>query len=399
MIEESSAPDRLVFRPALSGGRPVAVVLLSAHGRAVSHVPAGPVAGFEVRCITPGSPGALPAGSLDGAQAVVVELDPESDASWRRLEKIIGLGQGIPVAAAMASPNHADMRRCVRLGTSDVLPLPLSERELAGVLEHMGRSLGGAVHAPRKTGRVIGFLKSVGGVGATALLTQAACLLAQQEQPLGREVCLLDLDIQFGNAALYLGLAPKLSFEELRDAGDRADAALLRDVATHHSSGLQVIAAPPAILAPDALTEPQLHDLLDLVAGEFPTVLLDLPAVWTDWSLAAIARLNALCLVTELSVPSLRHARRQIEHLRLSGIGGVPLHVIANRVERGFWKPIGLEDAAQSLGHGICAAIGNDFRTLSAAINQGVPLSSIKRNSRIERDLAALLTQLLPPEA
>src|SRR3546814_10498802 len=64
-------------------------------------------------------------------------------------------------------------------------------------------------------GRVIAFVKSVGGVGATALATQMGCLLAARESVAGRETCLLDLDLQFGNAALYLGLSPTLSVADV----------------------------------------------------------------------------------------------------------------------------------------------------------------------------------------
>src|SRR3546814_16452836 len=93
-------------------------------------------------------------------------------------------------------------------------------------------------------GRVIAFVKSVGGVGATALATQMGCLLAARESVAGRETCLLDLDLQFGNAALYLGLSPTLSVADVIAAGARADGALLRSTTTEHPSGLHVVAAP-----------------------------------------------------------------------------------------------------------------------------------------------------------
>ena len=378
-----------------TGGVAVAAVLLSEASLAASDLPAGPVAGFGLRIAALGPASPASASALADARAIIAEVDPASEASWARLEALIGTGRAVPVAAAIHAPTHAHMRRCLRLGAFDVIPLPLVAAELAPALEHVWRSLGAAA-APRRAGRTVAFIKSVGGVGATALATQAGCLLAQRDRAAGRETCLMDLDIQFGNAALYLGLAPALSFHDLLLAGDRADEALLRDVTTSHASGLQVIAAPPEIMPLDMVTPEQLSGLLDIAAREFPTLLLDLPGAWTHWSLSAVARADAICLVTELSVPSLRHARRQIDMLRQSDIDVVPLHVAANRVERSFWKPISLGDAEQVLGRGISFTISNDFRTLSAAIDQGVQLSEIRPKSRIERDIAALISELMP---
>lgn len=383
----------------LQEGKSVAVLLLSGHSRAASELPAGPIAGFELRFEYAGCDGPLPPGIFSGGRAIIAEVEADNEASWLRLEHIISLSQSVPIAAAIANPGHAEMRRCLRLGACDVLPLPLSADELATALEHMGRCIGMFAPRTRTKGRIVAFAKSVGGAGATALLTQAGCLLAQRERGSGRQVCLLDLDIQFGSAALYLGLAPALSFNDLLAAGDRADEALLSDVTASHASGLKVIAAPPAIRRLDIVTAGQINSLLDVAVREFSTVLIDLPGAWTEWGLSTALRADAVCLVTELSVPGLRHARRQIDLLQQSGLGKSALYVLANRVQRSLWKPISLTAAEQALGHRISFVIGNDFRTVSAAIDQGVQLRDIRPDSRVERDLAAMLEQLLPPEA
>ena len=92
---------------------------------------------------------------------------------------------------------------------------------------------------------MVSVIKSVGGVGATALLTQLAIRAAENEAKFGREVCLIDLDVQFGDAAFQLGLQPQLTFFDLLEAGARLDGELLRATTTPHPSGLKVIAAPP----------------------------------------------------------------------------------------------------------------------------------------------------------
>src|SRR3546814_5074819 len=93
------------------------------------------------------------------------------------------------------------------------------------------------------------------------------------------DVCssdLLDLDLQFGNAALYLGLSPTLSVADVIAAGARADGALLRSTTTEHPSGLHVVAAPPDIIPLESVSAEQMSDILDLARQEFSNVLVDL---------------------------------------------------------------------------------------------------------------------------
>ena len=69
---------------------------------------------------------------------------------------------------------------------------------------------------------MVSVIKSVGGVGATALLSQLAIRFAENEASCGREACLIDLDVQFGDVAFQLGLRPKLTLADLLEAGNAA---------------------------------------------------------------------------------------------------------------------------------------------------------------------------------
>src|SRR3546814_10563056 len=83
-----------------------------------------------------------------------------------------------------------------------------------------------------------------------------------------------------------------------------------------------------------------MSDILDLARQEFSNVLVDLPGSWTNWSLSLVALADAVCLITEMSIPSLRQARRQLDMLASQDLGDLPIYVIVNRHERGFLKSI-----------------------------------------------------------
>src|SRR3546814_15419096 len=92
--------------------------------------------------------------------------------------------------------------------------------------------------------------------------------------------------------------------------------------------------------------------------------------------MSLVARADSVGLITEMSIPSLRQARRQLDMLAGQDLGDLPIYVIVNRHERGFLKSINTGEAEQALNHSVAAKISNDFRTLSAEIDQEIGRAS-----------------------
>jgi pilus assembly protein CpaE len=206
----------------------------------------------------------------------------------------------------------------------------------------------------------------------------------------GREACLIDLDVQFGNAALQLGLQPALTFADLVEAGKRLDGDLMRSVATRHPSGLRVISAPHEIMPLELLTSEQLLAIMDIAVAEFGTVLVDLPTNWTNWSLSLLARSDLVLLVTELRVPSLHRARRQLDLMANQDMGNLDVRIIINRAEKGFFRTLSEADAERVLRKPVSYCIANDHDTMTQAIDRGIPIGEVKRKSSLGKDIDAM---------
>ena len=249
---------------------------------------------------------------LGSATAAIVQVDPDTPASVKRFQKLAAATE-TPLIAAAYDPPLALVRSLVRAGAHDVVPLPLDVEDLEASLAPIRDELAIGDHSGGTSGKQISVIKSVGGVGATALLCQLAIQFATKEAAAGREACLLDLDVQFGDAAFQLGLRPKLSLGDLLDAGSRLDGDLLRATTVVHPSGLNVIASPPEMMPLEGISSEHLIDIVDLAAREFGTVFVQLPSNWTNWSLSVLAKSDLVLLVTELSVTSLHRARRQLD--------------------------------------------------------------------------------------
>jgi len=327
---------------------------------------------------------------LAGCAAAVVQVDPGSPASMKRFE-VLAEATKTPLIAAAYEPPLALVRALVRAGAHDVVPLPLDigdlETSLLPIRDRMARSDTSGAAAD---GKMVCVIKSVGGIGATSLLGQLAIRAAEQERQFGREVCLIDLDLQFGNAAFQLGLQPLLTFYDLVEARDRLDSEMLRTTTTTHSSGLKVIAAPASLMPLDAVTSEQLISIVELAKREFGTVFVDLPSNWTNWSLSLMAQADLVLLVTELSVSGLHRARRQLDLLREQDLASVDLRIVVNRFEKGLMRNIRASDVHTALGRDIAYTVANEPTVMHPAIERGVPISDIKRKSALAKDIDVL---------
>ncbi len=345
------------------------------------------VASFPVSLNLVSPADAIDPEELAGAAAAVVQVDPGAEGSVQRFENLAAATK-TPLIAAAYEPPLALVRALVRAGAHDVVPLPLDvadlETSLLPIQDQITRQ-NRAVDAAN--GKVVSIIKSVGGIGATALLTQIGIRAAHNEAAHGRQVCLLDLDLQFGNAAFQLGVNAPLTFADLFAAGGRLDGELLRATTSTHPSGLKVVAAPPEMMPLDSVTSEQVIEIIEIAKREFGTVLLDLPANWTNWSLSLLAQSDLVLLVIELSVTGLHRARRQLDLIRDQDLQTLDLRIVANRFERGLMKSIRSADVQKALSRDVAYTVANEPGVMRLATERGVPIADIKRKSAVGKDI------------
>ena len=380
------SPDRVSAQwMADTGPAPVRLLLAGAEGE-VSALVGAKAAGFPLELVIADPADTIDPSVLSGAAAAVVQVNSDDPASFARFEQ---LAKGsVPLIAAAYEPPLAFVRKLVRAGAHDVVPLPLDPEELETALDPIRRMVAAQGKRARAgQQKIVTMIKSEGGVGATALLGQLATRFATGEGAVGRGACLIDLDVQFGDAAFQLGLQPKLTFTDLVAAGKRLDADLLRSVAASHPSGLHVVSAPREITPLESVTSDQVMAIVDLATAEYGTVFIDLPMNWTNWSLSLLARSDLVLMITELRVPSLHRARRQLDLLDSQDLNTLDVRIVLNRTEKGLFKTIDTDDAERVLRRPIAFTIANDHDTMNQAIDRGVPIAEVRRKCPLARDI------------
>jgi pilus assembly protein CpaE len=329
---------------------------------------------------------------LGDAKVVLVDLDADRQDEVVALQGLAArLGGAPPIVVVTKAFNEAVARRLVQIRIADFLVKPVEPIEL---VRACARAAQGQPGEAVTEAQIYTFLPAAGGVGLTTLAIQTAMLLLRKGQRATASTCLVDLDFQHGACTDYLDLEPRLDLDEIEPRPERLDRQLLEVMLSHHASGLAVIAAPnrPAEMRsfdPDMVTR-----LLDLVSSNFENVVIDMPRTWFPWTDSVLFGSNRLFIVTEMTVPGLRHAKQLVAAIGERLKGGPQPQVIVNRFEQHLFGP-GLRraDIEAALGDAFAGAIPNNYRLVREAIDRGVPLDEVKRGNKITTQLKKLIFQ------
>lgn len=317
--------------------------------------------------------------------------DPEE---LRNLSRLISNKHG--QMAVLATAKDADVntiRTLMRIGVTDFIPQPFNKQDLINAVAAARSKLDSA---NRIGGAVLSFLASGGGVGSTTLAIQTAADLLIKNKKGRNKVCLIDLDLQFGNIAISLDLQSEVGLRQILDNPERVDDEFLTGALNHHGSGIDVLAAPNLILPLEIMTTDLVGQIISWARSQYDYVVIDMPSNWTSWTAFVLKESDMIMMVTDVSVTGVHRCQKQFNLLTDQELDDVPLAIIANRIESGFGSKSVAKQAESALGRKIQCFVREDSKTASAARDQGLLLSEIKSGNRITKDLHAFLEKVRP---
>jgi len=322
--------------------------------------------------------GALRGGSVDAVLADLVEGPKELLDAFEALPQ--------PRSALIAcgpAENGQLVLRALRLGALEFLPAEMGREDLASALDKLARQS----ETPSERGRrgpIISVMGGKGGVGATVI----ACQLANALRRLGRRVAVVDLCLPLGDVDLHYDLRPRYTLANLAEQGEGFDISYLQSIAAEHKSGVRVLAAPQDPERAELVTASLVGRALGLLQLEHDFVIVDVSRNWSEPILQALELSDQILVVTLLDVPTLHHVRRQLSVLERLRVAASKIKVIANRHSSA--DAVGDSEVRNFLGLAPSAQIPNDFPTVAASVNQGVPIAQIAPGSRLARAFSQL---------
>lgn len=315
--------------------------------------------------------------------------------------------EGLPpdVLAALADPAAPGVvaladrhpirwfQEALRLGVDDVLCLPQTPQSL-GMAAAKARAARSRRTQPAGADRhghgahVFTVFSTKGGSGRTAIATNLAACFAQA----GLRTLLVDLDLQSGDDALVLGLAPRMTVLDLVTARAAIDAAGLARAVTRHVSGADVLAAPARPEEEALVAVDRLADLLDVARAGYEAVVIDSAASFCEATLLALDHTDTLILVGAPDVPAVRSVRIALETLDLLELDLPDVRILMNRA--GADVGLDCDDIEQILRREIAYTVPSD-RSVPVSINRGRPVTSDDPGSPAARSLLEVSRSLV----
>jgi len=225
----------------------------------------------------------------------------------------------------------------------------------------------GGVPAPE--GRIVTVFAAKGGCGKTAFAVNLGVALATGT---GRRVCVVDLDLAFGDVAISVQLDPARTIVDAVPMAGHLDTTGAASLLTSYRPGLEMLLAPVVPGDVENISPALVSELLTVLRGIFDYVVVDTPPQLSDHVLAAIDISSHLVLITTPDVPALKNLRMTLDVLDMISYPAGRRSVVLNRSD----SKVGLspEDVERVVRGPIAARVPSS-RDVPVSINKGTPIT------------------------
>src|SRR5215217_9557980 len=295
-----------------------------------------------------------------------------------------------PVVLLASGEASALLEDALDADVTDVLLLPqLTENIVFAVRKaaHAGRR---AKARHGRDGRIVTVFCPKGGTGKTVTATNLATALAKYHS---KRTLLLDLDLQFGDAAIMLGIEPDKTIQDLVTAPGELDPEKLAGYTTRHASGLDVLPAPVRPEDAELVTEQKLTRLLEVAKQSYDVIVVDTSPFFHGPMLATLDRTDELLLLSSLDVPTLKNLRLALQTLELLSFPKQRIKIVLNRSNSKVgMKPNEVEGA---LGMKVRFEVPSD-RAVPLAVNRGNPVVLAEESADVSKAIKQMAKELFP---
>jgi len=202
---------------------------------------------------------------------------------------------------------------------------------------------------------------------------------------------LVDLDTRQSDVSTFLNLQPSYSVFDAVENLERLDESFLRGLIVKHSSGLVILPGPSRIERSHLAAE-QVQGGLGVIRAHFDHVVLDLKHDMDPAIIAALEASDTILFLTGLTVSALRSGAAALAAFRHLGLSLQKLKVVVMR--EGTGEDVTIKHAREALGLPIYWRTPNDYPTVVASINRGIPVVTASPRSKVARNLRDLAEQL-----
>lgn len=317
---------------------------------------------------------------------ILVGCSTHPEQALRLITEMAGVNSTRPIVALYEGNPNGFMGPAFRAGADDLISLPQPAQDLAFALQKVvarRRSPGGGESSRAPLITVLG---PKGGTGKTVTSCNLAVALAEG----GAKPVIVDIDLQFGDVGLALGLRPEKTIYDLVTAGGSLDAEKLDSFLMHHRSGAAALLAPTRPDQAAVVTTAFLRDVFEALRLSYDYVIVDTPPAFSPEVITAIDASTHLCVVGMLDALSLKDTKIGLETLEQMGYPPDELTLVLNRADTSVG--ISMSDVFELLRKAPDVLVPSD-RAIPRALTAGMTIFEAEPGSGAGRAYAALASK------
>ena len=320
---------------------------------------------------------------------LVIISTSEANWSFKACQQIYMLHPQVAIVMVSDDTNLDLTKRVIEAGaTSYISPIPEDSSEFTSSLKQTFHTQQARVSmllessGVQRKAEVISVFSTKGGLGKTTIATNLAVALSKQKA----KVCIVDLDLQFGDVHMFLGLDVKETISELIQDQRIPTIDSIRNYFVTHSSGVQVICAPSSPEYSEGISATQIEPIINILRAHFDYVIVDTASNFSEINLLMLELSSKILFVTGLDISVLHNSKKGmllLDSLNLKN----KINLI---VSKDFKGDISIYDVEKIMGASVEYKFPNDLIEAVKALNQGVPIISSGSKSGIVKEMTRL---------
>ena len=328
---------------------------------------------------------ALMTAERDNSEALLL-FTPRLEDTYDLLRMSRSSRPAMALIVAVPGPQNGQLAEALKAGADEIVILPAEAAAVATAIHKaMARVSAAAATRPSDAARspLVAVLGPKGGTGKTTIATNLAADLATR----GRETLLVDLDLQFGDVGVVLGVEPEHTIYDLATAGGTMDAERLRGFTGRSRDGVNVLLAPVRPDQADAVTAEHITAILDLARTTYDVVVVDTPPAFTSGVIAAVDQADLIVMLGSFDLPGLKNMKLGMETLQMMDVPSTRILPVLNRAN----TKVGLlvADVTKVLGRAPEVAVPSD-RGVPQSVNASRPIICMQPKSSPARSFRAI---------
>ncbi|MDB5649285.1 MAG: 4Fe-4S iron sulfur cluster binding s, NifH/frxC family protein [Hyphomicrobiales bacterium] len=318
---------------------------------------------------------------------IVIESSGEKSVLIEQLEELSNLCDSGTKVIVIGRVNDILLyRELIARGISEYIVHPFNSASFV-------RSVSELYAAPgsRLVGRVIAVTGSKGGVGASTVAHNLAWTMART---LDQPTVIVDMDLPFGTAGLDFNQDPPQGIADAIFANDRLDANYVERLMSRCSDKLSIMAAPATLDRQYDLGEDAFEQVIDLLRGTAPFIVLDVPHGWSGWKRRTLVSADDVLLVAGPDLASLRNAKNIFDALKPARANDSRPKILMNGVGMLKRPEISVSDFARAIEVELTGIIPHDTKLFGTAANNGQMIGEIDQSSKIAESFVDLVRSM-----